>query len=834
MITEQYHARPVTVSCALRAIVFFFSMSLFASPLLAASDLNWFVSYKGSDKPANYDMVKPAAEVLTNYLSRVLGQTVSLGALETSNAKVTFLITDASRAPAEIVKRLDGKRRDAFIIKYPCNLDGKNVCLLVSHDVYGADFAAYWFLNKFLDVNWVGPGADGEIVSSKPDWKMPDSIDVLENPDLEMRFWNTPDFNCRPWLAGSLRMSFHHALGGIFSPEKYGDQPELYPLVEGKRYVPPKGGVHSAGWQPCTSSPKAVEIATQSVLDSLKNDPARMTASLSVNDGAGNYCTCDACRAQDSKIAFASTSKRPNLSDRFIRFYNQVIDKAMAVNPNAYIAVLGYGPVKDPPVEVKVHPHTVVFQSGTVNPEWTKAGALPALYQWIYQDGYQMVRFYPHLEADLIRQLKAQNGIGYYAEPYGAWAGGGPKLYVLSHLLWNANSDVDALTDRYVRLAFGDDAAPAMRAYLDKWEEIYERGPKESRPHTIIGWRQSNQFNNLTFDDMAKLDAAIAKAKAAKLTDAQRKRLGYFATYYEWIRISMEQALLARQFSDLLWITAHAEDDVLARAAASAGLTDKFNQMWRDTISTDKTGWLFSKDGGTPEKMWEVYMDAMRNDIDSTYATSLDRLLNYIAVRQRGSLDTGKLVAHWQAQAKKYPSLAEPIEAMLNNLQGKVSANLVANPGFEKGTPGNPPKLDGWQTYQEFGGVREVPHHYTWRDGEGRKGGKAVGIHEGLYQEIRTFVNLDKGTYRYSYWYKTVNREKPLRLWFCLDRGKEGKQDLVSFMVVDEPPTDGEWKQITRIFKVNEPGKYVFQPTANGQEEGTSTWYDDVEIVKLR
>ncbi len=799
------------------------------SPILAASDANWFVSYKAAERPVTYDMVKPAAELLTNYLSRVLGQPVGIGVLETSSAKVTFVITDASRAPAEIAKQLEGKRRDAFVIRYPYRLEGKDVCLLVSHDVYGADFPVYYFLTKFVDVHWVGPGEWGEVVPSKPDWRMPDSIDVLENPDFEMRFWNTPDFNCRPWLAGSLRMSFHHALGTVFNPEKHGDKPEIYPLVEGKRWIPPKDGIHTASWQPCTSSPKAVEIATQAVLDALKNDPARMTASLSVNDGAGNYCTCEACRAQDSKIAFAQASKRPNLSDRFFRFYNQVIERAMAVNPDAYIAVLGYGAVKDPPVEVKVHPHTVVFQSAVVNPEWTRAGALPALYQWIYQDGFQMVRFFPHLHSDLIRQLKSQNGIGYYAEPYGAWAGGGPKLYVLSHLLWNADADVDALTDRYVRLAFGDDAAPAMRAWLDKWEEIYERGPKENRPHTIIGWRSADQFKHLTFDDMAKLDAAIAKAKSAKLTDGQRKRLDYFATYYEWIRISMEQYLLARQFSDLQWITAHDEDHVLSRAAASAGLTEKFNRIWRETISTDKTGWLFEKSGGTPEKMWEVYMDALRNDIDSAYATSLDRLLNYMASQRRENP-----AAHWSAQAKKYPALADAVEAMLNNLQGKVSSNLVANPSFEQGTPGNPPKLDGWQFYQEFGGVREVPHQYTWRDGEGRNGGKAVGIHEGLYQEIRTFVNFEKGTYRYSYWYKTVNREKPLRLWFCRDEGTDGKEKLVSFLVLDEPPTDGEWRQITRIFKVNDPGKYVFQPTANSQEEGTSTWYDDVEIVKLR
>lgn len=794
----------------------------------------WFVAYQGDTGKKDPYTPQYAASLLTNYMSRVLGSTIGIGALSNSTAKTTFLITDAAHAPADVAKRLDGLKRDAFVIQYPYQLDGRNVCLLVSRDAFGYDFAVYHFLTRYMDVHWVGPGEIGEVVPKNPDWKMPAQISDLQNPDFEMRFWNTRAFSCRQWLAGSMRMGFHHALGVIFSPEKYGDQPDIFPLVEGKRYVPPKDGAHTANFQPCTSNPKVIDIAVNHVLASLTNDPQRIAVSLSVNDGAGNYCTCEGCRAEDSKDAFANPSQRPRLSDRFFRFYNKVAERVVKVNPDAYIAVLGYGAMTGiPPEEVKIHPRIIVFQTGGLNDAWKDCGGATALYQYLYQDGYQMVRTYPHMLGEMIRKLKSLNGLGFYSEPYGSWAGGAPKFYVLSHLLWKADSDVDALMDEYCRLAFGTNAAPIMRAYFDKWEEIYQRQSKQQQMVPIHAWRKAYQFEHLTRDDVNKLDDALARAKAAEMMPEQRKRVEMYATYYQWIRLSMEQYLITKQFEDLAWIDAHREEDILARMADSAGLTDKFNRMWEEVIRKDDTGWLFSK-WGDPDKLWTTFLASLRQDLDSMHQTAMDRLLRYFADRRVAATGRNEAIAYWQAQQKRLPALADAIAVVLREIDGKGNPNLLVNGGFEKGTPGNPPTLDGWEFYQTFGGVRDVPHEYTWKDGDRRDGGKAIAMHEGLYQEIRAKVRFEKGRYRYSYWYKTVNRETPLRLWFTREIPDDPKQKLVSFMVLDEPPTDGEWRYVTRVFDVTIPGDYYFQPTANNQTKGTSTWYDDIAIVKLQ
>ena len=243
-----------------------------AKPRLPA-DLNaeWLVAWRGVGDKQSDRKAQEAADELATYISKVLGKPVSSVKWQPNKAKNVFLVTPVSDAPKEIADHLKGKRADAFAIKYPVELDGQKVCLMVSQDADGYDRPVYHFLTRFMDVHWVGPGELGEVFTPKPDWAMPATIDVIENPDFEMRHWYSPSFTCRQWLAAGVRMGFHHALGHVFSPDKHGDTPEVYPLVKGKRFVPKKReGHYLGGWQPCTSNPKSIEIATQHVLDAFE------------------------------------------------------------------------------------------------------------------------------------------------------------------------------------------------------------------------------------------------------------------------------------------------------------------------------------------------------------------------------------------------------------------------------------------------------------------------------------------------------------------------------------------------------------------------------------
>jgi len=442
---------------------------------------DWAAAWLGGGK------ARDAANELARYMAKVLGVSVASVEWKPNAAKHNFVITDVAHAPSAVAKGLEGKHRDAFAIECPVRFDGKDVCLLVSQDEYAHDYPVYYFLTKFMDVHWVGPGELGVVYEKKPDWKMPAKISVVENPDFEMRLWSGQSFSSREWLARSGRMGFHHALGYVFHPDKFGDIPEVYPLVGGRRFVPkPKSGAGAlSGWQPCTGNPKSVDIAVDHVLQELERGPA-ISVSLSVNDGAGNTCECDLCRAQDEKDAF-QPGQRPNLSGRFFRFYNAVMERVLEKNPNAYIAVLGYGAVKTPPKEFKVHPRIQVFQ---VQPSieslraWKEAGATPNMYLWLWDGGFLTVRPDMHVIAELVRECHRLGGLGLYSEIVPQWTVSAPKFYILAHLLWDTNRDVDQLLDEYLELAYGKDAAVPLRAFFDKWYEIWNRRPAAQRHET--------------------------------------------------------------------------------------------------------------------------------------------------------------------------------------------------------------------------------------------------------------------------------------------------------------------------------------------------------------
>jgi len=194
------------------AVALLSAVSLLATSSFSAQPV-WSVAYEGEVKGRRTHTVTHAAELLSRYMGKVLGTEVKTVPWQKAEGAHLFLLTDASRAPASIARELDGKRGDAFLVRYPYQLDGKTVCLLLSHDSHGYDFPVYHFLRQFMRVDWVGPGEIGEVVPPDPDWRLPREISILEDPDFEMRHWGDFAFqHARPLLAGSPRMDFHPML----------------------------------------------------------------------------------------------------------------------------------------------------------------------------------------------------------------------------------------------------------------------------------------------------------------------------------------------------------------------------------------------------------------------------------------------------------------------------------------------------------------------------------------------------------------------------------------------------------------------------------------------
>jgi hypothetical protein len=830
----------------------------------AAAD-GWTIAYKGELEGRRTFRVTHAASELASYMGRVLGSELTPVPWADAQGENIILITDSRHAPKELAAELAGTRGDAFLIRYPYTYEDKTVCLLLAHDAHGYDFPVYYFLRRFMGVDWVGPGELGQVVPAAADWQMPTQIAVRENPDFEHRYWGDYRFaHARPLMAGSHRMDFHHAFGKIYAPKKYAaTDPDLYPLIDGKRRVPDPEHEATAGWQPCVGNPKTQDLAVKWVLDVFAREPTTVSVSLSVNDGGANDCMCERCRAMDIADAFADPL-HPQLSDRYFRFYNHVAERVREVEPRAIIAVLGYGPCAVPPRETKIHDAVCVFISTGANPrQFEGAGGGSSLYHYHLDNAYPTIRHYPQMIAKYLRESHRAGGMGYYAQIEHSWAAGGPKTYVLAQLLWDVDSDVDLLLDRYMDRAFGARAAAAMRAYYDRWETIWgrESAVLPNRYDTIYMWNSDHirKFRFVSWGDIHYLDAAMDIASKAAKTPPQTQRLALFTAYYQWIRCSLVQALMARDLANTGWLAAQPPDAVLDRAEAALALTEEFDSRWSDSIARDRTGWLLNQKSrlvaavGRGERYYDsLLVGPIRAEVEAELARSVGAAMQSVSGRLAAADSKAAAVAFWRAAQPARAALAPFIGPEVDRLRGIVHKNKVRNGGFEDGTaggtePGAPPVLPGWWFYDRVGMVVDAKAKYRWDDSESRDGSKAIGLGPGKYPGMRTFVELAPGRYRCSFWYRTVNRTIDCEVSLYLlsadvavdelsspaaVRALQNKQ-YIKFLRRSWPPTDGEWKQVVQTFEIKEKRGLALTLEPFYMNEGAWTWFDDVEIRRL-
>ncbi len=808
-----------------------------ALPLLAQDagkpNPRFVVAWVGETRGVRYAPDKTAQE-LAQLLEQVTGSTAVAAPFgQHPQGEVVFLVGHRDSIGGQAKAKLEDRRLDAFWIRYPYQHEGQTVCLLAGRDADAQDYPAYAFATRFLDIHWVGPGELGCVWRQQPDWKMPASIDVLDEPDFDQRLWTGRSVNGRHWLAFSSRMGFHHALGYIFRPEVHGDKPEVYPLIKGKRYIPAADkGNHTAGWQPCTSSETTIKIAVEEVVKGVRAGSAAV--SLSVNDGAGNTCECDACTALDGSTA---QSDPYNLSNRFFTFYNTVVQRAAAIEPRAKVAVLGYGPVSKPPTDVKIDPRVIVYRVQP-SPEqmqaWRDAGAALGMYLWLWDGGFFTAR--PDLQTleKLVRFARDADGAGLYSEIIAMWAVSAPKFYVLAGLLWDSSRSADDLLREYLQHAYGQEAALPLKSFFDRWGSVYQRQPDRYR--TSDGWRLAEQLRFMRETDLLVLDEALAEAEKCPLDEGQRQRLQYLRTWYDWSRDSIQQYLTAKELGDAEWRRQRSDYGVLTAISQTAGLTERFNQAWREKISVDQTGWLldahYQKD--PQERFWQGFVGQARTQIEAMYETAVADALAELS--QRVSTSGGDVPAYWSAQRTQFPAAAGWIDAELRRLRGEIGPNVVTNGSFEDAADGAPPRIAGWEVYEQYGMVHGTTARYRLQAGTGRDGKIALGMGEGRFPELRTFIQLEKDArYTLTFWYRTDGRERDSQFYiYGYEDPTEpaGKPNISRFFMYNLPPTNGQWQPVRQTFVADRTGKYMIMLSVYYQEADQWAWFDDIEIRK--
>lgn len=324
-------------------------------------------------------------------------------------------------------------------------------------------------------VRWFFPGELGTVIPSVKDLEVAVQ-ETVERPSFEARNFQLRDTS--RWIN-------HQRAGGAYFPGAHGiplgkdvsfeTHPQYYGLVDGER----------RDRQLCLSNPEVLQRAVAETKAFFAKNPAMPWYGMGPDDGGG-FCECDGCRAMDGGD-YDFFSNTPSVTDRYIRFFNDVLKGIEGEYPDKKIAFYIYHAYMQPPVKVvpspkivgAIAPIALCRLHGANNPICPERGYLKEIIAaWtkilpeVYERGYWFNLADPAMPFVQTTRLRdelpyyASHGVkGYRTECLGHWVLQGPSLYLAGRLLWNVEADVDALLDEYNTLLFGPASKPMGRYF---------------------------------------------------------------------------------------------------------------------------------------------------------------------------------------------------------------------------------------------------------------------------------------------------------------------------------------------------------------------------------
>lgn len=277
---------------------------------------------------------------------------------------------------------------------------------------------------------------------------------------------------------------FVHSLEQIVPGEMFATHPEYFPEIGGKRSagVSKGGKVYAGAVQRCLSNPEVVQLAIAKVRDWIRSSPEAQIISVSQNDGDG-WCECPACR----KLVEWHGARSGGL----LAFVNRVADAIAKDHPDKLIDTLAYGETEAPPkgiaprrnVRVRLCPIKVCHAHPLETCGSAESAAFLAslkgwdaltesLAVWHYACPAQALMPFPDFNsfpADLRLYRKHGARSIFFQGAYlsGGGSDGELRSWVVARLLWNQDTDADALVTEWMKGVYGGAWEP-MRAWFDR------------------------------------------------------------------------------------------------------------------------------------------------------------------------------------------------------------------------------------------------------------------------------------------------------------------------------------------------------------------------------
>jgi len=483
------------------------------------------------DKPV--DCVQRAAAELQYYIKEASGATLEIVSESDANQiSRNYIYLGACKAAVSAGIVTDKLTRNGFVIK---NI-GSNLFLIGRDTAYpwtaydmpaetGTLLAVYNFLDRQMGVRWLWPGKLGEVVPKASTISISKLDETVTLPLISSRFY------AYHWDAGWSNKQAHEQfktdeniweqrhyfswnpnVSAKHSFEKYWERfgiahPEYFNLLpDGTRRSDPHyvGNGNPMYISMCVSDPNLWnQIIEDWKATRTKENP---NIYVSENDTPGRCC-CPRCMSWDvpypelnipwdkrleySKRDFAKKTdgwsvNLGNLSDRYARFYMEVLKLARQIDPNVLVMGYAYSNYTNPPLQTKLDDHIVIYNVGGIMYPWTSekvqkdkdmwtgwanTGASQSWRPNFMLDGHNMPIFIARKFGNLFSYFHKRGMVGtYFDSDTGQYSTQGPNLYVLARMQYAVDKSVDEILDEYYG-AFGP-AKAAVIEYFSYWEKV--------------------------------------------------------------------------------------------------------------------------------------------------------------------------------------------------------------------------------------------------------------------------------------------------------------------------------------------------------------------------
>jgi hypothetical protein len=410
--------------------------------------------------------------------------------------------------------------------------------------VAGIDQGTYYGVCELLEqqgVRWFMPGDLGTVIPERKTVAVAEQ-ETVQAPSFPSRWFQMPD---KDWQVrvrcGGPTFPGAHGLPGV---PPFKTDPELYALVGGQRVAR----------QHCVSNPKVLDAVVKEVTARRKKGLGPVIG-MGPNDGRG-FCECDRCRTLDGGD-FDPFSNEPSVTDRYVWFFNQVLERLPPEYRDTKLAFYIYHSYMRPPVKWKPDPRItgalapialdrVHGFSNPVAPEKTYA-------KWLYREwGQRIPELYDrgywsnladpgfpfilvHRLRDEIPACHALGVKGWRVETFPNYGPQLPSMYVAAKLMWDHTADVDALMQDFAEKFFGPAAEP-----MGKYVALMDAALRDSDHNTGSAWDTPHHY-----------PAALRK-QARALLDEGAKRTAGKGVYERRVRLVTETFDMLEAFVAML------------------------------------------------------------------------------------------------------------------------------------------------------------------------------------------------------------------------------------------------------------------------------------------